>query len=291
MLRQINERSSKLPLAIGQIQQWKRMVIAFINQKGGCGKSSSCFHLGGCLAEQGLRTLLIDADPQGSLSQAFFGAEAVENLPPVETLASRFEGSMSSAESLAAETQFPNLQIVRANRHLAPHNVPEPQKRGLVQWTIRTLLDQLPTFEAVLIDCPPNLYQCSWNAILAADYVVIPVPPEDFGTQGLRAVNLAIKQAQQLNQSLDLRGHLITRVDRRLQIHRHYIERLRDAYRDDVLQTTIPEAVAFKLSLTFRTPVTIQHPQTPAADSVRRLARELFGQLDTFKAENDGATA
>lgn len=267
------------------------MVIAFINQKGGCGKSSSCFHLGGCLAEHGLRTLLIDADPQGSLSQAFFGAEVVENLSASETLAARFEGSISSAESLAVETQFPNLRIVRANAHLARHNVPEPQKRGLVHWTIRTLLDKLPKFDAVLIDCPPNLYQCSWNAILAADYVVIPVPPEDFGTQGLRAVHLAIEQARKLNSSLDLRGHLVTRVDRRLQIHRHYIDRLRDIYKDDVLDTMVPEAVAFKLALTFRTPVTIQHPRTPAAESIRRLARELFGRMESSTLQNNGAAA
>ena len=57
------------------------MVIVFLNQKGGCGKSSCCFHLGGFLSSLGLKTLLVDADPQGSLSQAFFGAVAVENLP------------------------------------------------------------------------------------------------------------------------------------------------------------------------------------------------------------------
>ena len=129
----------------------------------------------------------------------------------------------------------------------------------------------------MLIDCPPNLYQCSWNAILAADYVVIPVPPEDFGTQGLRAVHLAVRQAQQLNPELDLRGHLITRVDRRLQIHCYYIEKLREIYGCGVLQTTVPEAVAFKLSLSFRTPVTLHQPRSVASESMVRLAHELFG--------------
>ena len=56
-------------------------VICFINQKGGCGKSSSCFQLSGYYAGRGLRVLLIDADPQGSLSQGFFGPVPVENLP------------------------------------------------------------------------------------------------------------------------------------------------------------------------------------------------------------------
>lgn len=253
------------------------MVIAFINQKGGCGKSSSCFHLGGCLAQLGLKTLLIDADPQGSLSQAFFGAQLIERLPGAETLAATFNGSLMQANTLVVETGIGGLHIVRANAHLAPHNVPEPHLRGPAQWSIRRLLEELPAFDAVLIDCPPNLYQCSWNAILAADHVVIPVPPEDFGTQGLRAVQLAVTQAQKLNPTLDLRGHLITRVDRRLQIHRYYIDKLREIYGDAVLDTMIPEAVAFKLSLTFRTPVTLHQPRSVAAGAVGQLAHELFG--------------
>ena len=56
------------------------LTISFINQKGGCGKSSTCFHLAGAFAQVGLRILLVDADPQGSLSQGFFGSTLVENL-------------------------------------------------------------------------------------------------------------------------------------------------------------------------------------------------------------------
>lgn len=267
------------------------MVIAFINQKGGCGKSSCCFHIGGCLAQRGHRTLLIDADPQGSLSQAFFGPAAVENLPASATLAARFDGTLCHAESLVAQTEIPNLSIVRANHHLSRHNIPEPHTQGPAQWTIRGLLEQLPDFDTVLIDCPPNLYQCSWNSILAADYVVIPVPPEDFGTQGLRAVHLAIHQARGLNPTLDLRGHLITRVDRRLQINRHYVDRLRNIYGDHVLQTIVPEAVAFKLSLTFRTPVTLYQPRSLAADAIDRLTRELIGTHGRIPTTSSGAVA
>lgn len=266
------------------------MVIAFINQKGGCGKSSSCFHLGGCLAQLGLKTLLIDADPQGSLSQAFFGAQSIEHLAASETLAATFNGSLNAVQSLVVDTAIPGLNIIRANHHLASHNVPDPHLKGPAQWSIRKLVEQLPGFDAVLIDCPPNLYQCSWNAILAADYVVIPVPPEDFGTQGLIAVQLAITQAQQLNPSLDLRGLLITRVDRRLQIHRYYIQKLREIYGRAVLDTMIPEAVAFKLSLTFRTPVTLHQPRSAASEAVSRLAHELFGAAVSVAASPEAVS-
>ena len=87
-------------------------TICFINQKGGCGKSSSCFHLAGHFATRGLRVLAIDADPQGSLSQGFFGSAAIETLPPRETLAAVFaEDEVASPELLVAPTQFERVSV------------------------------------------------------------------------------------------------------------------------------------------------------------------------------------
>ena len=70
-------------------------TICFINQKGGCGKSSSCFHLSGAFAQAGMRVLLIDADPQGSLSQGFLGSQVVEGLTADQTLAGALDGSFA----------------------------------------------------------------------------------------------------------------------------------------------------------------------------------------------------
>src|SRR5215470_17225936 len=92
-------------------------TICFINQKGGCGKSSSCYHLGGALAGRGFKTLLVDADPQGSLSQAFFGSAAVEALDSSSTLAAVFDQAvmLSYRGDLAVPTGFDRLSVVRAN--------------------------------------------------------------------------------------------------------------------------------------------------------------------------------
>ena len=131
-------------------------------------------------------------------------------------------------------------------------------------------------YDVIYIDCPPNLYLCSWSAMLAADHVVIPVPPEDFGTQGLRVVHQAIENARGLNPSLELLGHLVTRSDRRLIVHRAYEEKLRQLYGASVLDTVIPEASAFKLALACRQPVADHSPGSRAAHLTARLVEEIL---------------
>ncbi len=255
-------------------------IICFINQKGGCGKSSSCFHLAGAFAHAGHRVLLVDADPQGSLSQGFFGSHLVECLEPQETLSALFrQDAVFGPESLVVRTPLENISMIRANQHLAIHNGPSPETSGLQQFALDSLLSQMDAFDIVLIDCPPNLYACSWNALLAADAVIIPVPPEDFGTQGLRAVHQAIDNARQLNPRLRLLGHLVTRCDRRLLIHRAYEQKLRSMYGDSVLDTVIPEASAFKVSLAGRQPVTFFSPRSKASCLTSDLACEIVDAI------------
>lgn len=255
--------------------------LCLINQKGGCGKSSTCFHLAGAFAAAGHSVLLIDADPQGSLSQGFLGSTFVENLPARQTLAALFDEFCLSFEHhrLIRQTDIGGISIIPANQHLAEFNVPRPELAGMTQFVIRDLLEQQDGFDVVLIDCPPNLYQCSWNAMLAAEHVLIPVPPEDFGTQGLRAVHQAIDHARQLNPTLRRLGHLVTRYDRRLLIHRSYEDRLRALYQQLVLDTVIPELSAFKVALACRKPVEFYSTKSAAAAAMRQLVAEIHARL------------
>ena len=105
----------------------------------------------------------------------------VENLPSEETLSAVFDDTkfLPSAQALATPTSFERISLVRANYTLASHNGPRPEDSGLRQYALRVFLEELEGFDLVLIDCPPNLYQCSWTAMLAADFVVIPIPPEE----------------------------------------------------------------------------------------------------------------
>lgn len=254
-----------------------------INQKGGCGKSSSCFHLAGAFAATGKRVLLVDLDPQGSLSQGFLGSAFVETLPADLTIARLFDESAfyATPAGLIRDTAIDGISICPANQHLAEFNTPVPETTGFLQFVVRDFLDHhADEFDIVLLDCPPNLYRCSWTAMLSANSVIIPVPPEDFGTQGLRAVHQTIEQARKLNPELRRLGHLLTRHDGRLLIHRSYSERLREIYGQMVLESVIPEASAFKVTLACRLPVEYYSPRSRAAEATRILSDEILRRIE-----------
>ena len=179
------------------------------------------------------------------------------------------------------ETDHEGLSLLPANHLLAEFNTPAPELTGMAQFALREYLDKVGTeFDFILIDCPPNLYRCTWLAAIAADIVVIPVPPEDFGAQGLRAVHQLTAEASRLNPRLQEPLHLITRCDRRLAIHRMYVERLRLLYGDSVLATVIHELTAFKVALAFRGPVQVTAPDSMAAGLTRKLSREILDRIN-----------
>ena len=230
----------------------------------------------------GLRVLVLDMDPQASISKGFFGPETVERLAPEQTLAMLFDEQFFFADRarLLCETVIDNVLLCPSNSYLHAFNTPSPDALGMEQQALAEFIQsEASTFDLVLIDCPPNLYRCSWTAMVASDFVVIPVPPEDFGTQGLRAVHQAIEEVRQLNPKLRRLGHVITRRDKKLVIHRHIDSQLREYYKGQVFQTVVSELNDFKLAVSARTPIEFYRPKTVAADLMRSLAREILSHI------------
>ena len=166
----------------GRSEPMSAATLVFLNRKGGVGKTSTTFHLAGAFARSGRRVLLLDTDPQASLTQGFFGPEWTEAVPPGNTIAALFgEDYVPDPVGLIVPTGFAGIDILPGSEHLNRFNLPGPEGDPR-QTSLRDLIAEVrDAYDAILIDCPPNLCLCSWSALAAGDGVVVPVQPEDFG--------------------------------------------------------------------------------------------------------------
>lgn len=265
------------------------LTVAMLNRKGGVGKSSCCLHLGGTLAKAGKKVLLVDMDPQASLTQGFFGPQQTEDLPIKDTVVSLFDDAYDpDPEKLILPTPFENMSILAGSNSLDSYNVPDPATHDPeYQLTLRTFLKEVRTsFDVILIDCPPNLHLCSWNALLAADFVIVPLQAEDFGAQGITHVQRAIDAAlSKYNPELRLLGYLMTMHQKRLGVHMAYEHQLRQLYGSAVFEESIPQAKDFKEAVAARTPLSHYRPRCAGAKSIQALATEFYQRAEQLRRQ------
>lgn len=259
-------------------------VIVLYNGKGGVGKSTCSTNIAGVLAKRGRRVLLVDADPQSSSSQGMLGPEATAALPPEATIAAAYRGDIARPEQVVMATPFPNLDLLPGSELAAefnngrPHEQPWEQQTALVE-----LIGELaPSYDLVVVDCAPNLGLCSWAALAAADGVIVPVQPEDFGAQGIPSVLRSVELARQvLNPRLRVLGFVVSMYQARRSLHQVYSETLRQQYGDAVFATMIPEAAEVPEATMLRKPVVHHKPRGAGAKAFAALADEIEARLAT----------
>ena len=160
-------------------------TITLLNQKGGVGKTSTCHHLAGTLAQLGRRVLLVDNDPQSSLTQGLWGPSVALGVDPAETIAAVYAGE-AVADRIIKPSGIPGVDLVPGSVRSTRHNVPVPYEADWdAQTCLRSFLEEIRgRYHLTLIDCPPNLHLCSWAALVASDYLIVPLQPEDYGRRG-----------------------------------------------------------------------------------------------------------
>jgi chromosome partitioning protein len=257
------------------------IVIAVVNLKGGSAKSSTCYHMGGVLAKRGGKVLVVDDDPQSSLTQGFWGPRVLRDLPPGRTIAAVYDGSDPLPEHVIHPTGIDGLSILPGHEEAMAWNTPTASEWGDRPLAIRLLLHEVKSdYDYCLIDCPPNLHLCSFAALLAADFALVPLQAEDFGAQGMVAVNRAISQVQGQRGGVPVvLGYLLTMFDKRLGVHQAYAANLRGAYGDLVFATTVPYAKDFKESVAARTPISHFKKSGVARKAIEDLADEVGVRL------------
>jgi chromosome partitioning protein len=265
-------------------------TVCLLNQKGGVGKTSTCYHLGGTLARMGKRVLLVDNDPQASLTQGFFGPDGTHSIPPSATIAAAFDPDDEPiASTLIQSTPVENLAVIPGSMALASYNMLPVESWGRSQLGLRDVLGEVAdAFDLILIDCPPNLHLCSAAALVAADALVIPLQAEDFGAQGLGPVRAAMNSVKAgANPGLRLAGYLVTMYDRRLGIHLAYEAKLRELFGAEVFAAPFPLAKDYKEAVACRQPISHYRPKSAAAKSARAVADELMARLEAIASTDN----
>jgi chromosome partitioning protein len=257
-------------------------VITLLNQKGGVGKTSTTHHLAGTLAAGGRRVLLVDNDPQASLSQGFWGPLATAELDPDTTIAGIYGGLEPFPQQVVRPSGIPGIDLVPGSKQATDYNVPRPHEAVTqAQVCLRTFLAEVHCgYDLVLIDCPPNLHLCSWAALVASDHLIVPLQPEDYGAQGLGPVQESVALvAHGPNPRLNLLGFLLTMYNGRLAIHKLYETLLREQYGRAVFETRVPYAADFKEAIAQRKPIAQYKPKGASAKAICQLADELLARL------------
>ncbi|GAB5407253.1 MAG: ParA family protein [Aureliella sp.] len=256
----------------------KAIVISPVNRKGGVGKSSSVFHLGGYFASRGMKVLLIDNEPQHSLTNGFIGPDAADKLLPHQTTAALFDERYSAKpQDLIFPTQVKGIDLVYGSNELDRFNGPPDLMPTSMQLAIKKFVDQVKDkYDFILIDNPPNLQLCTYSSLAASDVAYCIVQPQEFDVQGLVPVQRAVDAVlRSTNPGLRFAGYLLNQVDGRLSLHQVYESILRQAYGSKVFLQTIPKLVAYAEAVSARQPVSFYRPKSPAATVIQSVAKEL----------------
>jgi chromosome partitioning protein len=247
-------------------------VIAIASQKGGVGKTTTAVNLSAALALLGKKTLLIDMDPQGGVA-ASFGLSRYDVHGGVLEI---FTEDMPIEQTIHS-TEIDDLYLI-------PCNIwsDEEEKRRLIgsaaESKLRAVLRPVREgFDFIIIDCPPALGNLTYNALIAADSIIVPIQCEYYALKALgRFLKLTRTIKEEYNPALRYRGFLLTMVDMRNNLTKRVIEKVKYTLKGMVFETMIPRNVRLAEVPYYGRPVMLFDRNSKGAKSYMRLAEEVL---------------
>ena len=261
----------------------KAVVLAVSNQKGGTGKTTTCENLGIGLAQEGKKVLLVDTDPQASLTVAlgyprpddlsFTLSDAMEKIMTEQPIAPG-EGILHHPEGvdlMPANIMLSGLEVSLVNAM---------NREKILKQYLDTVRRE---YDFILLDCMPSLGMLTVNALAAADQVLIPVQAQYLSAKGLEQLLQTInKVRRQINPKLKIEGILLTMVDSRTNYAKEISALIREAYGSNikVFSTDIPRSVrAAEISAEGRS-IFEHDPKGKVAEAYRVLTKEVLSDAE-----------
>jgi len=250
-------------------------IICFANNKGGVGKSTLTMNLGGALSEIGKHTLLVDLDPQANLTSVF-----VDNgQSPALTVADIIYDD-TDIEAAIRATKIDNLALLPSSSKLQDIDSRLAGDDD-AQFFLAEELDAINgQYDYILIDCPPNLGKATRMALVAADFVIVPIQCQDWAVKGCQQILAYIQRVQQrVNPKLKLLGIVINRFNTRRGMENLYHKILYQTFNSRMFQTLFRDNVPYVEAITAKLPITQYQPNSLQAEVSRKFTQEVINRV------------
>lgn len=250
-------------------------IIAFANQKGGVGKTTSAVNIAASVGILGKSVLLIDLDPQGNTTSGVGINKKNLKSTSYELLIDEIDAAQA-----IVETEFKNLSVIPSNISLAGAEFDLYQLDNR-EYRLKKQLEAVKdNYDYIFIDCPPSLGMITVNALAAADAVIIPMQCEYYALEGLSQLLITIRKIKQLyNPELEICGILITMFNGRLILTMQVISELKKYYSDKLFKTPVSRNVKLSEAPSFGKPVYYHDKSSKGAVEYLEVAKELIERI------------
>lgn len=247
-------------------------IIAFANQKGGVGKTTTCVNVAAYIAAMNKRVLLIDLDPQGNATSGV----GVEKKQDTKTIYNVIDGD-AIIDEVIVPTEVENLSFIPATIDLAGAEidlVQMPNRENVLKNRIARIRDR---YDYIFIDCPPSLGLLTVNALTAANSIVIPIQCEFYALEGLTQLMNTIKLVKKhLNQDLDVEGVVLTMKDSRSNLINQVSQEIKAFFGKKVFETSIPRNIRLAEAPSHGAPIGLYDSASKGAKAYLDLAEEIL---------------
>jgi chromosome partitioning protein len=251
------------------------MVIAIANQKGGVGKTTTAINLSAALAKSGKKVLLIDLDPQGNSSLSFLDNKVIE-----QSIYDLLTDSNTSPEDIIKPTSIAGLDVMPSRINLAKF---ESKLIGEFDapFRLKDRIDGLiKIYDYILIDTPPTLGLITVNALVASDYVLVPIQPSYFALEGTDDLLETVEKIKaRPNPRLQVLGVVITLLDKRTTLARDIQDQIRTVFGDKVFATVISKSVRLEESPAYKETIFTFAPTSSGAHEYSSLCDEVMSRV------------
>jgi chromosome partitioning protein len=252
------------------------MIIAITNQKGGVGKTTTTINLAAALASKGIKTLVVDLDPQGNSSMSFLDIHQLK-MSMYDALA---EDHVHLVDIIRPAEKIPNLFLAPSTISLAKI---EAKLLGELDSHFR-LKDELASvqdaYDYIIIDTPPTLGIITVNALVAATHVLVPIQASYFALEGTDDLLETIDKIKvRANPQLQILGALITMYDKRTLLAKDIYEQIQRVFGARVFETVITKSVRLEESPAYRESIFTFAPRSTGAYEYYRLSEEVLSRV------------